>query len=111
PVFGNESSAAWIVVNAPGVAPLQSTVALLAKTRLEDNINITRHTTNRGRERQTFITRSPCAIKFCGVGRKAPLHSAEGADWMPSALPGGSVSVAVKSYVSGRVLAINKLRI
>src|SRR5215510_9368293 len=55
PVFGNEFRAAWIVLNAPGVAPLQSTVALLAKATLEDNVTITRHTTNRGRERQKFI--------------------------------------------------------
>src|SRR5215472_7287593 len=100
PVFGNESRAAWIVVNAPGVAPLQSTLALLAKTRLDVNINITRHTTNRGRERQTFITRSPCAIKFWGVGRKAPLHSAEGADWIPSGTSWG------KRFSGGEILRV-----
>src|ERR1051326_1807055 len=39
PVAGREASAAVIVVNAPGVAPVQSTTTLSAKAKLEKRSN------------------------------------------------------------------------
>jgi hypothetical protein len=39
PAAGSDASASWMLVNAPGVAPLQSTTALSAKARLEVRSN------------------------------------------------------------------------
>jgi hypothetical protein len=39
PAAGSDASASWMLVKAPGVAPEQSTTALLAKARLEIRSN------------------------------------------------------------------------